>query len=150
MTPYPEAEAERIHAAYFERWKFCGCGDPEAVAELVRDVLAAIEQRWEASQAEPEVWGPASQSAYEECERALQALIPNKVLTEFVLYSLDAWGYLEHGSNIGGAWLTEEGEQILAALSTPHAIELALHPEFTPTKNRIDPDPQDPSWKVDI
>lgn len=37
-------------------------------------------------------------------------------LIQFVWYILDNKGFLEHGSSIGGAWLTEQGKMFLYAL----------------------------------
>ncbi len=41
-----------------------------------------------------------------------------------VAYMADALGWTEHGGSIGGAWLTEDGEQALANLRAHVAVSL--------------------------
>lgn len=37
---------------------------------------------------------------------------------EFIAHTMEGWGLLEHGTSVGHAWLTEDGEFFLAFLQT--------------------------------
>ena len=41
-------------------------------------------------------------------------------LLQFLMYVLDSYGFTEHGGGIGGCWLTEDGERLLAVLDAWH------------------------------
>lgn len=78
-----------------EIFGFCGCGDPDSAMVLVRDVLKLLSER--------KGWG-------EEAKK----LLPTEGIYYFILYSLDDKKLTEHGSSVGGSWLTQKGEEVLA------------------------------------
>lgn len=86
----------------------CGCGRPEDVLEFVCKVLQLLEKRYER---------PPGPDAYEACLNGLKeiGLDLYTPIGEFTLHTLDHLGFLEHGSGIGGSWLTSKGEQLAAA-----------------------------------
>jgi hypothetical protein len=78
-------------AFYFDVMNFCGCGCASEAVSLVRECLDG-----------PEV-------------KAVVEANPERAAW-FILYSLDAWQFTEHGSSVtGGGWLTDRGLQAIAA-----------------------------------
>lgn len=78
-----------------EIFRFCGCGDPDSAMLFVRDMLKLLEER--------KGWS-------EEIKKEL----PTDGVYYFVLYMLDDKGLTEHGSSVGGSWLTDKGKEVLA------------------------------------
>ncbi|MFE6126709.1 hypothetical protein ACFQ6Q_00330 [Streptomyces sp. NPDC056437] len=80
-----------IYSLFYDQMKLCGCGMPEEVFDLVRDLLAVIggkgDKRWE----------------------ELAALIPQGPALHMALSMLDAAGLTEHGRIITACWLTPKG-----------------------------------------
>lgn len=111
---------------FFGGWS-CGCGDPEAVVTLVRDVLTVIQQRWDDSKRfGPLVFNnPELHAIYKREDEALKALLPSDGLYYFVLYMLTHWDLLEHDGGVGGSWLTDKGKQALFALTAHTPEEIA-------------------------
>ena len=89
-TPYESI----VEARWFEDLKFCGCGYPEETRAYLLGILKAIKQR--------------SDSDWKE-DTIDQAINNPEMFRYFMLYVLDAMGLTEHGSNVGGSWLTEKG-----------------------------------------
>lgn len=90
----------------------CGCGRPEDTNEVIRKVLN-IRYDWSKDKLK-----------YEEVEQRyshdLEIDMENYIhygLLQFVLYMLDSNKILEHGSSVGGSWLTELGEMYLTVLN---------------------------------
>lgn len=46
----------------------------------------------------------------------IEAWIPDSGVEYLLLYALDKWDLTEHGGTVGGAWLTDNGKAVLAAL----------------------------------
>ncbi len=75
----------------------CACGRPEDVAGLMLDVLTALE-------------------SWDDIPRArLDELLPDRTRYTVLNY-YDQIGLIEHGGNINGSWLTEDGKMVLSAL----------------------------------
>lgn len=85
---------------------FCGCGNPEAAAKTLLDLLDLF-------------------PLYSNRE-AFEAMVPTNGLQYLLLYALDSLGakgvngrpdwWMEHGGGIGGSWLAPRGEAIREAL----------------------------------
>jgi len=75
---------------------YCGCGNPESAIELVHDLLTAA-------------------PFYENRDR-VKELLPTTGIEMVVFYALESAELIEHGSSIGGSWLTERGKEALAGL----------------------------------
>lgn len=91
----------------------CGCGCPEETLDTALGVLSAIEVRsaaWEAND------DSAAEQAYEQLNRLAPFEGEHAGLGYAFMYMLDAHGLLEHGSSIGGSWLTDDGKEFLARL----------------------------------
>jgi hypothetical protein len=80
---------------FISEW-FCGCGDPSNAARVLRDILAL-------------------HPLYEH-RQELEQILPDEGLRYLMLYTLDHFDLTDHGSSIGGAWLTDKGRSVLDAL----------------------------------
>ena len=90
---------------YYEKLNWCGCGDPELAQKVVKDYLNIITERDYNKQKE----------LYQEkfnCKN-----VYSNPLLLCLAYTLDSVGFTEHGSSVGGAWLTEEGKMFLWLLN---------------------------------
>ena len=90
---------------YFERLGWCGCGDPEAVMREICKYLYIVHFH----------------NGYDElCQKFREAFgvesIYDNPLLMALAYAMDAAGFTNHGSSIGGAWLTDEGKMFLYVL----------------------------------
>lgn len=103
---------EIISFYQYEWMDLCGCGNPEYTLEVIRLILN-IQNDFHEGKIE---------SPYEECRKVFNINNDNYViqdgLVQFVMYQLDSYGFLEHGGSIGGAWLTEDGKDLLMVLNT--------------------------------
>ena len=96
----------------YELLHLCGCGTPEDTYEIIRKILT-IRFEWQ-----------SRKTSYEEVIRRYKddlKLDSNNSshygILQFVMYILDHNGILEHGSSIGGCWLTNLGEMYLTVLN---------------------------------
>lgn len=98
---------------YYEKLNWCGCGAPEDVKREILKYFSILEW-WRDSDAHKD------RSYHEKCKRYREAFGVDNVYENPLLlalaYSMDAAGFTEHGSSIGGAWLTTEGEMFLFVL----------------------------------
>lgn len=69
----------------------CGCGNPEEAYEAVHEMLKRVKDR-------------------------SNIIEPDEPHVLFMAYTLDRLEFLEHGSSIYAAWLTDKGNELLAAL----------------------------------
>lgn len=89
-----------VYTVICDKLRFCGCGNPDLVFDEVIKVLRACplyEGNWQPS---PDL-GPIGQ--------------------ELLLYVMSDADLIEHGSSVGGSWITPEGERFLAVVGDrPH------------------------------
>jgi hypothetical protein len=78
-----------------DKW-FCGCGMPEAAAKALLRLL----------QLHP---------LYEH-QAEIHEMLPDDGVRHLLFYQLDALDLTEHGGSVGGAWLTDKGKEVRAAL----------------------------------
>jgi hypothetical protein len=85
-------------ALYFGVLGLCGCGNPDQVHELLIECLETFEP-------------------YEYGLQKLVAVVKEKpeIVAEFIAHFLDKFYLIEHGSNVYGSWLTEEGRDFIEA-----------------------------------
>jgi hypothetical protein len=93
-----------VSTYWHEKYGGCGCGDPETVLELIRDVLTAIALR--------------AEDRWDESNKRLSTLIPDTVLGMAFWYALDHTEVIEHGGYILDSWLTDDGILLLKQLQT--------------------------------
>ena len=91
----------------------CGCGCPEEALDTALGVLSAVEARTEAWRAKDKA---TDEMAYEQLKRLVPFDGEYAGLGYAFMYLLDSKGLLEHGSSIGGSWLTDDGKEFLARL----------------------------------
>ena len=93
---------------HYEDLGLCGCGCPEETYEVIRKILniQSSNAKWE-----------TKQKQFSELCNADMDNANYSGLIQFVLYVLDNKGFLEHGSSIGGSWLTEKGKIYLDLLN---------------------------------
>ena len=68
----------------------CGCGRPEEAYAAVHEMLIR--------------------------SKTGKLIEPDEPHVLYMAYNLDHLGFLEHGSSIYGAWITDKGEELLTAL----------------------------------
>jgi hypothetical protein len=87
-------------AAHFGLLGLCGCGSPEDSFNFCRDVLVCFDRRGEE-------WVSA--------EDAISVLVSNRpeIAAHVLAHLLTNLNLIEHGSSVGGSWLTENGQRIV-------------------------------------
>lgn len=76
---------------------FCGCGNPEAAWQVIRNYLHEFSLMGDD-------WG----------KRTLEIETGEQYI---VAYLLDHLKLTEHGGSVGGSWLTDDGEEVLTFLN---------------------------------
>lgn len=118
-SPPSEEEAaayKQLRQFYSEKLGWCGCATPVEVMVFLRDVLSAIDDRFDSN---------ATRQQQDEAITKLDALLPGALGMSY-RYMLDALGLTEHGGNVVGAWLTPAGREALALLDTDIEKAFAL------------------------
>lgn len=109
---------ELVKNFFYEELDFCACGNPNLILEVIKNVLLSYVGKYG-------VYGERKEHGQfiKEVSIALGygEVDINKNDIAYGVYQiianlLDSKGYLEHGSSIGGAWLTSEGKELLEAL----------------------------------
>jgi hypothetical protein len=95
-------DLQHLYKLFYDDLKVCGCGNPEEVYALVRDLLALAPFY----QHPAEVAERIGVSAEDYASGGLGAYY-------MVLHALDAADLIEHGGGIGGSWLTHKGTRYL-------------------------------------
>lgn len=115
---YPYTRDELIEECsnffYHEKLGWCGCGAPKIAKRCVRDFLEIVRLHHDDEEKD-------YQKSYEHHQQRIMdrfgaSSIYDNELFLCLAYALDAAGFTEHGSSIGGAWLTEEGQMFLKVL----------------------------------
>ena len=91
--------------------RLCGCGCPNDTLDVIRKYLH-IRKDWKDNKCD-----------YDEVQQRYKTELNiddqddiQWGLLQFMAYILDDRGFTEHGSSIGGCWLTEKGEMYLTVL----------------------------------
>jgi hypothetical protein len=94
--------ANEHQAAHYRLLKLCGCGSPVEAYNFCRDALACFDRR-----STPQNWIGA--------ENALKELIQARPdhAAHVLAHLLTNLTLLDHGSSVGGSWLTDSGERII-------------------------------------
>jgi len=107
-TPDEVKHPTKAGAVYYGLFDFCGCGDPQMVADLVVRLLTEG-KRWDD---QPDLVRPCG------VEAATAIIKQNPEAAAWaLLYMLDHWQLTEHGGSVNGAWLTLRGTQVAAILA---------------------------------
>lgn len=111
---------ESIKWFYYELLGWCGCGDPKEAFGAVRDYLSLVNYRDEHKTEENQNYTRKDYDdacAYCKEKFGSDSVYDNPLLL-CLAYTMDDKELTEHGSSIGGAWLTGIGEMLLALLRT--------------------------------
>ena len=95
---------------YYEKLKWCGCGDPDTAKQIVKNYLTAIKNR--------RMDNSESLRKYFN----VRSVYDNDLLL-CLAYTIDAAEFTEHGTSIGGAWLTDTGEMFLWLLNHNKSLD---------------------------
>lgn len=101
---------EHLYVIFYDNTQglaLCGCGNPEAAYDLVRDLLSLM---------------PLYEDARWRTAEALTGNIPGA--HHIVLGAMERAELIEHGTSLHGAWLTPKGEWCLAAMRTAEHDDL--------------------------
>ena len=95
---------------YYEKLNWCGCGSPEVAKRVVRDYLEAASLK--------------SDEKREALKKrfGFDHVYDNELLL-CLAYAVDAAELTEHGSSIGGAWLSDEGKMFLWLLKNNQELD---------------------------
>ncbi len=120
---------------YYNRLKFCGCGCPVDTLKFLKGFLNKYSKTqndmWEADRKDRSMYHDLHQlgklSSFGMNISSGDKNIQDGVI-DFVMYSLDNIGVLEHGGSIGGAWLTDYGKEVVDSLNklTDDELEMAM------------------------
>ena len=93
---------------------YCGCANPDAAIEILRDVLRCVRNVRSAMLEEPYFY-ERSKQAYDRLQETLHfKRAPGTAM--WFLYLLDAHGLTEHGNNVRECWISAKGVQLLDAI----------------------------------
>ena len=89
---------------YYEQLDWCGCGEPNKAIEIVEKLLDVMSER-----------------EFDDRHKKLKEYfdvdyVYDNPLLLCLAYTMDAAKFTDHGSSIGWAWLTEDGENFLWAI----------------------------------
>lgn len=133
-----ELEEQRkkfINEFYFEKLNFCGCGSPCEVLYVIKNLLNVIKinkDRWKLPDYNKNSYKyyDLHQSEIIQCFNLKNdntndgEYSINEGVIQCFLNVLNNVDVLEHGSSIGGSWLTKYGEQLLEYLNELNDEEL--------------------------
>lgn len=99
---------------YYEKLHWCGCGQPEKAKKVIRDFLSILNitsDAWKLTSKEiDELYGIRDEAFKNRF--GVEYIYDNELLL-CLAYAMDAAGFTEHGSGIGGAWIDTEGKMFL-------------------------------------
>lgn len=104
-----------VQELWYTKLNFCNCGCPEEVLTFIRNVLRAINDRFK----------DEKHIAVEE-NKLLPYDGPFSDQCWIIRYWLDSLGWTEYGGSVVGAWLTDEGKEVLALLESCSDFDKAL------------------------
>lgn len=92
-------EIQHLNNLLYDRdgLRFCGCGNPDDAYNLVRDLLSLAPFFDHRAEVRERIGGGPG-------------------VEDMVLYALDGAGLIEHGTGIGGSWLTAKGRHYLTLM----------------------------------
>lgn len=102
--PHMCDDAEELYSFFaYELIGICSCGQPENAMRMVRNYLRYVGAAW------------GDRESVLEKGFGVKSVYDNELLL-FMAYILDEKDLTDHGSGIGGAWITEMGKMCLTVL----------------------------------
>ncbi len=110
-------EENKWQERHFNQLNLCGCGRPEEAYNFIRDILTVCDRRGCNTKPPTKEWL--------DIETEITKLIEKEPGTaaHVLLHFLDQRGVLEHGSGIGGSWLSAAGEEIVDNEPAPEFLD---------------------------
>ena len=99
--------AHPVARLWHDEWKFCACGDADAIIAWLQKILEAYEAASAALLGAKE---------HQKRRNALDVALGPEPHALFLLYWLDSQGLTEHGGSVYGAWLSDKGKAVLEML----------------------------------
>jgi hypothetical protein len=93
---------------------FCACGKPSQNLEYILGALEALDAKWTYLRSFDDI--PRGSCLYDLAEKKLENHFRDQRAQYFFYYWADKEELAEHGGGVGGEWLTDKGEQLLALL----------------------------------
>ena len=110
---YEESLVDMLLSYYMNEYMdLCGCGCPECTYEVIRNYLR-IRKDFHSS---IDIENFNTDRRYLEDLHIDTTNDSQYGILQFMMYMLDSYNFTEHGSSIGGCWLTEDGERLLVVL----------------------------------
>lgn len=122
-------DREIIQELYYDKLDFCGCGNPEDTLHFIKEILNLIKDKHKEDMGYDE-YQDKLHGAFQFKDNSkpkLKFTDTQNGIVQFVFYYLDSAGLLEHGSSIGGAWLSTEGKNTLEILNRYDDMELFFY-----------------------
>ena len=94
---------EKFDKLYYEDLGMCGCGHVEDLQQFLVDLMI-IQNGYK-----------AGDFSYDEKAKSVKLLIQDnhEYAFEFILHVLNNAEFLEHGTSVGGSWLTDKGKSFI-------------------------------------
>lgn len=116
---YEESLIDELMSFFsFDVMYMCSCGCPEDTYEIIRKILN-IRNDWSTDKIK---FDEIKKRYMEDLHIDANDSLHYGVL-QFILYMLDEKEILEHGSSIGGCWITDLGKMYLTVLNAWHDRE---------------------------
>lgn len=96
-----------LQAAHFGLLHLCGCGCPEDAYNFCRDILACFDRRGVHENPPTKEWIDAQDAAAKIIKER-----PDDA-AHVLAHLLTHLNLMEHGGNVGGSWLTDDGNRII-------------------------------------
>jgi hypothetical protein len=125
--------AKKIQKMYFEDLRLCGCGSPIHRITFVKSLLNLINDRFE-KDIPYDVYCKKLVELFGFKENGDSKRYLNEIqdgVVEFVLDQFNEAGLLEHGSSVGGSWLTAYGKEMLKILNDIDEENIDLYLEYS-------------------
>lgn len=128
MKQLDEQRKEFIQDFYYKELGFCGCGSPENILYVLRELLNTIKRKTDRYKLEDydnkikeysDLWRTEIKNNLnlQEENIANSYFSINEGVLQILLNILNNIDVLEHGFSINGSWLTEYGEELLTYLN---------------------------------
>lgn len=104
----------------WREFRFCECGNPEDVLELLRRALRGMVNRRDMETHGKSYWTERNEMAVRQERKGLPDDEACALLMRYLMASINL---TEHGGAVYGSWLTPKGEALLAFLDAKPAEE---------------------------
>lgn len=124
-----ENTQEFIQDFYYNKLEFCGCGSPSDILYVIKNILNVIEKKLKDCDAKIdnryEVYQENLKNSLNQKDDSMEEeFSTNEGIVQIIYNVLTNVDVLEHGSSIGGSWLTDYGKELLKHLNSCNDDEL--------------------------